>query len=112
VLVAHWVERDGGEELIEFADGLVSTDTIVTSLPAACAKIFDLCVCHPIVFAREISNVWPECIVRFTRAEATPALWFYFYVALFRTLQAGQMTYLKAFEDTLFGFLGISEGKE
>jgi|SRR5262249_52272735 len=100
ILFAHWKD-----DSVEFADGLALFPSIVEAVPYSYQGFIDLCVCHPMSLAMELRNARPACVVRFTNAEATPALWLYFYLALFKLLQESRITYLSALETTIHEFL-------
>jgi hypothetical protein len=93
VLIAHWKD-----DAVEFADGLENISAIVDAVPTDFDGILDLCVCHPVSLALKLRETRPNCVVRFTNAESTPALWLYYFLALFKKLQLEEITYMAAHE--------------
>lgn len=101
ILFSHW-RKDG----IEFSDRLFDSQEIADQIPSDFEGILDLCVCHPTTFVNLIRKEKPSCLVRFTNRQATPALWLYFYRALFQLLHKDTYNYLDALEKTVESFLG------
>jgi hypothetical protein len=101
ILFSHW--RDDG---IEFSDRVFKSPEVAEQISPDFEGILDLCVCHPTAFVTRIKKEKPSCLVRFTNHQATPALWLYFYRALFQLLDKGAYNYLDALEKTVESFLG------
>jgi hypothetical protein len=95
ILFAHWSDADG---TVELADGLVSSEQIVSVVPKDFTNIMDLCVCHPRDLVVLLKQKCPDCLVKKTEKEANPLFWIYMYQALFKILNT-KPDYFQALAD-------------
>jgi hypothetical protein len=106
ILFAHW-----DTDSIEFFDGPTNVASIVEKVPRTYMGILDLCVCRqdqlPIALRRER----PDCVIGFTNKGATPYLWLYFYVLVFKYLNEYDMTYFEAFEKAVSAIFKVRRSK-
>ncbi|HKV40807.1 MAG TPA: hypothetical protein VJX67_16455 [Blastocatellia bacterium] len=134
-LFAHWKEEDlwdsytGGSSVcpdpydelqsaVEFFDRFERVPEVVRAVPSNFDGVLDLCVCHPKALVSALRRERPDCIVKYTNVSATPALWLYFYVSLFKLLAREETDYVSALFATLKRFsarglsLTVSPGDE
>ena len=104
ILFSHW-----REDTIEFFDGLVGIPDIVKAIPYEFEGLIDLCVCHPEKLTFALRSERPKCLIRYTQKKATPYIWLYFYLMVFKRLKEENITYLQALELTINDFLNIKE---
>lgn len=100
ILFSHWNTNS-----IEFDDGLADLQSIVNKIPLDFYGILDLCVCHPEKLTKMLRKFRPNCLVKYTHKKATPFLWVYFYMVLFKYLKDHNVTYLTALEKVIKEFL-------
>jgi hypothetical protein len=103
LLVAHWVE-----DRIELADGCISVDSFIDSVPPSYSGILDLCVCHPRELALKLNAERPLCTVKFSHQTMAVDLWMRFYLALFTYMRGNRVTYLQAFERIFTAFIAYA----
>jgi hypothetical protein len=95
--IAHWTTTS-----VEFFDGFFDLDTVARTVPTQFEGILDLLVCHPETLARKIRAARPAvCVVKYLTERATPQVWLWFYVVVFKILKTGDWTYLQAIENAL-----------
>lgn len=100
ILFSHWKDQS-----VEFADGLAHVSRIIEQVPLGFSGLLDLCVCHPENLAIRLRHSRPNCLVRFTNKIATPYLWLYFYMTVFKILHENNVTYLQALEMAIDAFI-------
>ncbi|MGH8548825.1 MAG: hypothetical protein ACRERU_09545 [Methylococcales bacterium] len=112
ILVAHWLEYTGNKESqVEFSDGLTSVSKVVEKVPEDYHGILDLCVCHPMSLVDELDRNRSNTVKKFIPKKATAYFWLYFYVALFKQMHDKNVSYLRAFEDTVREFFKLGENQ-
>ncbi len=99
ILMAHW--KPGA---VELADGFASVEAMIENVPPEAERIIDLAVCRPEPLTVALRRLRPRCLTRFSHADATPALWTYFYYALLHQLRHQDLTYMNAVERTISHF--------
>ena len=100
ILFSHWQK-----DTIELYDKAVGITEIVQLIPYEFNGIIDLCVCHPEKLTIALRKERPNCLIRYAQNKATPFIWLYFYLFLFKQLQAKDVNYLEALELTIQKFL-------
>ena len=100
ILFAHWVDR-----AVEFDDGLVSIERVVSAVPMSYSGVLDLCVCHPTPLVVRLRRERPNCLIKRSRNEASLLLWLQIYDVLFGLLRAEAMPYTTAVERVMLEFL-------
>lgn len=96
ILFSHW-----SDDAVEFHDGLMDCDLVIERVPFEYRGIIDLCVCHPAKLVKRLRKMRPNCLIKWIDAKATPAIWMYFYAALFLYLKRGKRSYLRGLEELI-----------
>jgi hypothetical protein len=96
ILFSHW-----SDDAVEFHDGFMDCDLVIERVPFEYGGIIDLCVCHPEKLVRQLREMRPNCFIKWIDAKATPAIWLYFYAALFSYLKRGKKCYLEVLEELI-----------
>jgi len=116
ILFSHWRKYKGGQDIedeVEFSDGLASISKVIEEIPRNYAGIIDLCVCHPAQLADRLRRERPMVVVKSVPGKATPYIWLYYYLAVFKQMHIENVTYMKAFEEVFKAFFKYQEeGKE
>ena len=100
ILFAHWVTR-----AVEFDDGLMSIERVVSAVPMSYSGVLDLCVCHPTQLVVRLRRERPNCLIKRTRKEASLLFWLQVYDVLFGLLRAEAVLYTTAVEQVVLEFL-------
>lgn len=94
-LIAHWAARTEGDR-IEFADGLVTVDQLVSVLPPDYNGVLDLTTCHSTRAIRWIKRARPGCTVLANRGETDLDIRLAVYRQILRVLQRERTSYVEA----------------
>lgn len=95
-LFSHW-----REDAVEFSDGFADIASIVEQIPINFVGVLDLCVCHPKPLVTALKETRPHCLIRDTNRKATPYIWLFFYLCLFKQMQSENVSYFDALEKTI-----------
>lgn len=106
ILFSHFTRNS-----IEFDDGMACLPAIIEKIPSGFGGILDLCVCHPEELTKKLRKERPHCLVKYTHSTATPYIWLYFYLALFKYLHDHEATYLEGLERIIYEFLNPNNRK-
>ncbi|WP_158749967.1 hypothetical protein [Acidobacterium sp. S8] len=95
LLFAHWFgPEDKGA--VEFWDGPLAVDRMVSEIPFDFKGVIDLSVCHPFGLADKIGRERPNCSAFYAECEVNPNIWAQMYSSTFELLSLTDMPYKEA----------------
>lgn len=100
VFMSHW-----HDQMIDFGDGAAHFADVAQALHIK-HTVLDLCICGPVELVSNFRRLAPSSgLIRYSRTDALPSLWMYFYAAVIRLLKTNRLTYIQAFEEVSSRFL-------
>jgi hypothetical protein len=90
ILLTHCSD-DGRLELF---DGLHTPETITSAIPPDYSGVFDIPACSPVALAM-MARKQRKCLIGWRKRRLRPAMWLFFYDALFRLLRDRDIDYVE-----------------
>lgn len=101
IFFSHCINNGSPQEAVEFADGMVPSETIVAMMPESIVRVYDFSVCRPGWLAGRANILRPKNIFGTSENYIPLSVWLVIYFETFRNMVLKDLDYVHAFDRTI-----------